>query len=53
MIDDYPECFAKFMTQREKAKRLRREADAALKQSDSLLFECFKYFDDEPYYNIE
>jgi len=32
---------------------MRRDADAALAESDKLLFECFKYYDDEPYYNVK
>ena len=41
----------KFINKREQAKRLKREADAAFKESDDLLFECFKYKDDETFNN--
>ena len=53
MIDDYPEIMLKLVSQREKAKRMRRHADAALAESDKLLFEAFKYYDDEPNYNVK
>ena len=52
MIDQYPDDFAKFIAKREKAKRMRKEADALWKEAENHMNMCLGFFDDEPLYPI-
>ena len=52
MVDTYPDDFVRFITKREKAKRLRKEADALWKQAEEEMHNCLGFDLHEPLYDI-
>ena len=52
MVDQYPKHMALFVRDREKAKRLRLEADEWEKKAKKAMDRCFGVYEDEPLQDV-